>query len=262
MDTMLNFLEMSGTNNLRLLTAGEGVKIMIVDTGFSQEAVENAVFSKNYIDDDIELTDYANHGTSVYNLVYELAPMADYYLVKGLGNNMNGSFKNIYDSVSMSISKNVDILCLSLGTSSELSPTTKRVLNSAIQKGIIIVSATGNFNRNNLQNPSNHKGVISVGGLSKDFKNRYHKANYSTELDFVALAEDILVKDNSGIWVYRDGTSFANAIVAGQIALMKSYNKDFKKNDLVRYHSNDSRSLETGLGYLDLNKFMEDLGGV
>lgn len=254
-----DFLELSGTNNLRSHSNGKGVKVMIADTGFSKKAVENAVFTKNYIDNDEMLTDRANHGTSIYEIIYEIAPMCDFYLLKSLGDNMNGSFKNIYDSISIAISKNVDILCLSLGTSSELSPTTKKALNSAIQNGMIIVSATGNFNRNTLQNPSNYKGVISVGGLSSDLKSRYHKANYSTELDFVALAENILVEDNTGNFLCRSGTSFSNAIVVGQITLMKSIKKDFKKEDLLRYSSNISRELETGLGYLNLNKFAEEM---
>ena len=172
---------------------------------------------------------------------------------------MNGSFKNIYDSVAMAVSKNVDILCLSLGTSSDLSPTTKRVINSAISKGMIVVSASGNFNKNYLQNPSNHDGVISVGGLSANLDSRYHKANYSTSLDFVALAENIYVEDNSGSWVFRDGTSFANAILVGQIALIKDIKTDFKKEELIKYASNSSRNLETGLGYLDLNIFVREM---
>lgn len=259
MDAMWNFLEISGTNKLREYATGEGVKVMIVDTGFSEDAIKNAVFTKNYIDDDTMLTDRANHGTSTYKIISEIAPMCDFYLIKGLGDNMNGSFKNIYDSVAMAVSKNVDILCLSLGTSSDLSPTTKRVINSAISKGMIIVSASGNFNKNYLQNPSNHDGVISVGGLSASLNSRYHKANYSTSLDFVALAENIHVEDNSGSWVFRDGTSFANAILVGQVALIKDIKADFKKEELIKYASNASRNLETGLGYLDLNIFVREM---
>lgn len=261
---MGQFSKLSGTHRLMELTGGENVKIMIVDTGIEEHLLIDSsriVYKYNDIKNGEGLSDKANHGTAITSLVQAIAPESDIYFVKALNGLNKGTPANIYKALTLALSKKVDILCLSLGTNAELSVSTKKVLQSAIKSGMIVVSASGNFNRNYLQSPAKVDGVISVGGLNRELDDKWEKANYNIEMDFVAPAESVETVGISGNIELRDGTSFANAIVVGQIALMMAYLK--RKNihltlDMLdEYGSNETRKLLTGKGFIDINKFID-----
>lgn len=258
------FTKLSGTHRLIEKTNGENIKIMIVDTGIEEDLLINPnkiVYKYNDIKNEEGLSDKANHGTAITSLVQAVAPDSDIYFVKALNGLNKGTPANIYKAITIALSKKVDILCLSLGTNAELSVSTKKVLQSAIRSGMIVVSASGNFNRNYLQNPARVEGVISVGGLNKELDDKWEKSNYNAKMDFVAPAESVETVGISGDIELRNGTSFANAIVVGQIALMMSYLKSkgvpFTSSMLEEYGSNETRKLLTGKGFIDINKFID-----
>ena len=72
------------------------------------------------------------------------------------------------------------------------------------------------------------------------------------------MAEDVETIDNELNKTIVNGTSFANAIVVGQIALMKSVDTGLVDSDILNYCS-DSRKLETAKGFLNINEFLEEL---
>lgn len=257
---------MSGINNMLKVSNGEGIRVMVIDTGVSLDNVINknkVIATYNVISGGAEPYDDANHGTAIVNLIQSVSPESDIEVVKVLDGLGKGTAQSIYQGLSLALSKKVDILCLSLGTNSELSVSTKKLLTYIVKSGTIVVSASGNYNRNYLQSPSSFKGVVSVGGLNYEFEDKWIYSNYNIEMDFVSPAENIptrgVVRE---VIEERNGTSFSNAIVVGQISLILSYckknNISITKEDILGLGSNEKRTLLTGGGYLDMNKFLKE----
>ena len=186
------------------------------------------------------------------------APKSEIYIIKILDDIGLGNMTNISTGLALANNLNVDIVCMSLGSWKKFSQTTIKGLQLLYKRGIIILSATGNNNCNDINYPSKYNEVLSVGGLSKDFNIRWEKSNYCRETNVVALAENVETIDNNLNKTSVNGTSFANAITVGQVALMKSIDTTLTDTDVLRY-CDESRKLETAKGYLDLNKFIKEL---
>lgn len=87
--------------------------------------------------------------------------------------------------------------------------------------------------------PASHETTISTASVNKNFE----IATYSgmgTFIDFAASSTDIKEIFNGGASVSRwSGVQYSNACIAAEIALLKTYNKDFKikdiYNELIKY---------------------------
>ena len=254
---LMNFLEATGTNRLKEEADGEGIKIAVLDTGCNIDN-EQIVYRYDFFDESNSARDNANHGTSIVNIIQTIAPKSEIYIIKILDDVGLGNMANISTGLSLASNLNVDIVCMSLGGWKKFSKTTIKGLQLLYKRGIMILSAVGNNNSNDIYYPSKYNEVLSVGGLSNDFNIRWKNSNYCRETDVVALAEDVETIDNELNKTIVNGTSFANAIVVGQIALMKSVDTTLTDTDVLRY-CDESRRLETAKGYLDLNKFIRGL---
>ena len=254
---LMNFLEVTGTNKLKEKTNGEGVKIAVLDTGCNIDN-EQIVYRYDFFDESNSARDNANHGTSIVNIIQTIAPKSEIYIIKILDDIGLGNMANLSTGISLASNLNVDIVCMSLGGWKKFSKTTIKGLQLLYKRGIMILSAVGNNNSNDIYYPSKYNEVLSVGGLSTDLNIRWKNSNYCRETDIVALAEDVETIDNELNKTIVNGTSFANAIVVGQIALMKSVDTTLTDTDVLRY-CDESRRLETAKGYLDLNKFIMGL---
>lgn len=257
MNNLETFLEITGTNKLKESTSGEGVKIAVLDTGCNLEN-DQIVFRYDFFNESNSSIDNANHGTSIVNIIQKIAPKSEIYVIKILDDIGLGNMKNVSNGLAFAENLNVDIVCMSLGGWSKLSYTTLRGLQLLHERGIIILSAVGNNNSSDIYYPSKYDEVLSVGGLSTDFNVRWENSNYCKETNLVALAENVETVDNNLTETIVSGTSFANAILVGQIALIKSINHRVTNEDILGFCS-DSRKLETANGYLDLNEFLEEL---
>lgn len=254
---LMNFLEVTGTNKLKEKTNGEGIKIAVLDTGCNIDN-EQIVYRYDFFDESNSARDNANHGTSIVNIIQTIAPKSEIYIIKILDDVGLGNMANISTGLSLANNLNVDIVCMSLGGWKKFSKTTIKGLQLLYKRGIMILSAVGNNNSNDIYYPSKYNEVLSVGGLSTDLNIRWKNSNYCRETDIVALAEDVESIDNELNKTIVNGTSFANAIVVGQIALMKSVDTGLTYTDILQY-CNDSRRLETAKGFLNINEFLEEL---
>ena len=254
---LMNFLEVTGTNKLKEKTNGEGIKIAVLDTGCNIDN-EKIVYRYDFFDESNSARDNANHGTSIVNIIQTIAPKSEIYIIKILDDIGLGNMANISTGLSLASNLNVDIVCMSLGGWKKFSKTTIKGLQLLYKRGIMILSAVGNNNSNDIYYPSKYNEVLSVGGLSTDLNIRWKNSNYCRETDVVALAEDVETIDNELNKTIVNGTSFANAIVVGQIALMKSVDTGLTDADILKYCS-DSRRLETAKGFLNINEFLEEL---
>lgn len=210
-------------------TMGEGVKVAVIDTGIDtthpdlKHAIKKTIDLRNHTGN---VEDEFGHGTHVAGLIAGLhtgvAPESELYIAKVLDDNGFGEMMNIMDGITFAINFGVDILCMSLGIQRELPAMVRKRLLEAHKKGITIICAGGNGGWKGLNYPSFYDEIIAVGGVDKDLQ-RATFSNFGKELDVVAPSIDILstYKDNN--YARMTGTSMATPLVAGGIALIKSY---------------------------------------
>ena len=127
-----------------------------------------------------------------------------------------------------------DILCYEL--INKQNEAIDRALKNAFkeEKPVCAVTAKGN-----IVYPASHETTISTASVNKNFE----IATYSgagSFIDFAASSTDIKEIFNVGASVSRwSGAQYSNACIAAEIALLKTYNKDFKikdiYNELIKY---------------------------
>ncbi len=252
------------------------------------------------------LSDYSGgHGTHVASLISSqingvgsvgIAPDAELIFIKCA--NEKGVFPSrnwINGAIEYATELGVDVINLSLqsyavsnityessssGTGYTDAPT---VYSSSIQKawdkGIIIVSAAGNYNTTYASYPANNDNVICVGALaneSYDTKAAYSNyGNGGTKADAngnqVACGNIDLVAPGGGYGAnaksnnsYSNsswcGTSFASPLVAGAIALYKEAHPEATQKNIIKALYDSCYALNNenyfGNGRLDVTRFI------
>ena len=102
----------------------------------------------------------------------------------------------------------------------------ENLINSAHNRGIILVAAAGNDNSETLQYPAAYNHVIAVGATNRNDA-RSGFSNFGGWVDIMAPGSSILSSvpsGSTGSYEAQDGTSMASPIVAGLIGLMLSVN--------------------------------------
>lgn len=211
-------------------TKGEDVKVVVVDSGVDmnhpdlRDKIKGTI---NVYDKSTRLiTDNYGHGSHVAGLIVGektgIAPNAELYIVNSLDSNGFGGAREILDGITYAININADILCMSLGINKRLPQIMESRLKKAYYQGIIIVCATGNNGIQNVAYPASYDFVIGVGGVNQNLE-RADFSNYGFDMDIVAPSVDILSTWKDGKYAYMSGTSTASPLVAGGLALIKSY---------------------------------------
>lgn len=261
--------EVVNTSKAQQYSKGEGVKICLIDSGIElshQEFNGKIKSSINLIDKTVGIDEFG-HGTAIAGLLVGdnigIAPDAELYFAKVLNKDGNGSFRNIIDGINYAINIKADILCMSLGTQSELPPPILRKIKQAYKDGMIIVCASGNNGSRELDYPARLEEVIAVGGFNKDMQ-RSTFTNYNSELDILAPSTDVLSSYKDGKYCMMSGTSMATPIVAGAIAIIKSYYKEqgvtVGSGNVKNFLSKNGNEMAwfNGYGNLNILKLLKD----
>lgn len=239
------------------------VKVAVLDTGIDRrhEDFAGTAISSGY---DIVTgrvgvtTDICGHGTKVSGLIAATAN-------NGIGSagvsygvtimpirvsNTATSISSVklVEGIRFAADAGAKIINMSCGGDAKVSAE-QDAINYALNKGCIIVSASGNegaVHGGSISYPASYDGVISVGSVGKtgvvsDF------SQYNEYVDVVAPGENIIVMkyaDGKSNYIYDKGTSFSSAYVSGIAALAASY-----LDENVRFGSEEFMALikETGL---------------
>lgn len=249
-------------------TKGEGVKVLVIDTGVDREHLEikgKIKFGINMFEKSEDISDEYGHGTHVTGLIAGdktgVAPNVDLYVAKVLDGSGEGSMASVMDGITLAINFEVDVLCMSLGIRGGLPVHLEQRILEAHAKGITIVCATGNMGVSDIDYPAHLDEVISVGGVDKDLELASF-SNHGERLDIVAPSVDILSAFKDGKYARMSGTSMASPLVAGAIALLISYNRK-KGIELTpqqireKIESMGQHDYSYGHGVLDLSKLLD-----
>ncbi len=223
-------------------SAGRGVKVAVVDSGIDKshpDLTGNIAGGENFVAsgrgarttvDPSAWNDDNGHGTHVAGTiaavnntigVVGVAHEADVYGVKVLNSSGSGYVSDIISGVEWSVANNMDVINMSLGTSTHVQAFEDAV-NAAYNANILVVASAGNAGDGNVATnevgyPAKYASVIAVAAT--DESNLV--AGFSSdgaEVELAAPGVGISSTTKGGGYVRMSGTSMAAPHVAGVVA--------------------------------------------
>lgn len=235
-------LDLLNMNKTRKLTKGnKNIKVGVLDTGvdINHKSLSNNIdnsLAYNFINNNQDVTDYANHGTHVagiiaanglYNNVYGIAPNVTVVPLKSGEKSENGSIfytSDIIEAINYSNKNNIKLLNMSIG-GAIFSLSLRNAMNN--YNGLIVCSAGNQSSKiddyiDTYPAKYHLDNMIVVGNCKYD-GNVYFESNYSNNLvDLFTYGTSIYstkINDNYGSMT---GTSMSAPIVTGIASLMLS----------------------------------------
>ena len=215
-------------------STGQGVRVAVIDSGieFDHPALANTVkggvvveFDENAEDyyrfePDDQPTDLSGHGTACAGIIHSLAPKAELYSVRVLGQNMRGRAIQFAGGLEWALENKMNIANLSLSTSrQEYYALFHEIADDAYFKNIALVSAVNNIPAPSY--PSLYSSVFSVAAhTGKDPFTFYY--NPSPPVEFGAPGIDVRVAWKDHQYLVSTGNSFAAPHITGIVALILS----------------------------------------
>ena len=185
---------------------------------------------------------YYVHGTHVAGLAAAVTDNAlgiagvswncKYMPIKASYDNSPQDISKGYEGIVYAADNGADVINCSWGHLGDYSNYEQEVINYAYAKGSIIVAAAGNKSVDTPHYPSGYKHVISVTSVDdSDIKVNY--AAWGLSVDIAAPGDEVLSTLPAGIYGRLSGTSMASPIVAGTIALVKSFHPDWNNERII-----------------------------
>lgn len=258
------------------IATSSGVKIGIVDTGYSGSDDLPAASGYSVYNKNTDLTDVAGHGTQVAGTLGAVGENG----VKSAGVVWNANIlpvkisesstvtvANVSQGIRYAADHGARIINLSLSFASD-STTLRGAVDYAYNKGCLLVAATGNDGAGKVSYPAAYSNVLGVGGCSIATE-RSGLSNYGSGLDVLASWSWVTTtsRDTSTI---AGGTSIAAPQVSGLAALVWELAPQLTNAQvmqLIRDNTNRADGVwdaQTGYGTIDMAKTLEaarTLGG-
>jgi len=226
---------------------GEGVKIGIIDIGFgginvAREAneVPAGFHFVNYTDE--EMNQGNIHGTACTEIIYDIAPEAEYYLSKIL------NLADFGDAVDDMIDEEVDIISHSCGLIIPVysyyseSDYANNIVTTAQQRGILFVNSAGNYARRH------YRAVFD----DLDQEDNYHRFADGVPVNIFVNSEDDTVSIDEGmeIVISLAWDDYPRSAEDYDLYLVK-WNSDAEEWETADESVNEQRGEEIPYEYID-----------
>lgn len=215
---------------------GAGVKVAIIDTGIDYDHPDLAANyggGYDFVNGDDDPMDDHSHGTHVAGIVAArdddagvvgVAPDAKLYALKILDASGSGNDSDLIAAMEWAISHSMQVVNLSLGTSTAPGSLVQQVFDEAATAGIVTVAAAGNADffgliGDTVQWPARYESVIAVGATDNADSLAYYSST-GPEVELAAPGNNIYSTVLDGQWAAKSGTSMAAPHVAGTAALV------------------------------------------
>jgi len=228
---------MIGSDKVHLLgPIGDGVNVHVIDTGITSSYI-TVLGSTDFTGEGIQ--DLNGHGThvastiaSMHSLYKGVSPGANIYNVKVLDKYGSGYASDVMAGIEWSITKNADIISMSLGaiiSNCDGTDIISLTVDEARAHGIIPVVAAGNSGPDygTISSPGCAKGALTVGAVDKSdvmagFSSRGPTSDGRIKPDIVAPGVKITAPSINDQSLTLSGTSMATPHVSGTLALLIS----------------------------------------
>lgn len=259
-------------DNIWQNTTADSVKVAVVDTGIDLDHPDlkgnikggvNTIQSWKNADDD------NGHGSHVAGIIAALnntvgvvgmGPEIDLYAVKVLNRNGSGYVSDIIEGIQWSINNNINVINMSLGTTSDVVSFHDAVI-AARNAGIVIVAAAGNSGpgNNTVIYPAKYPESIAVSATdSLDGQPSF--SSRGPEVDLAGPGVSVYSTYKNGGYATLSGTSMATPHVAGAAALVLATHPGFTPSQVQSYLEANAEFLgslssdQQGFGLLDAEK--------
>ncbi len=140
--------------------------------------------------------------------------------------------KDGYRGIRYAMENGADIICLAWSGGNP-GPEDLEIIREANNRGILLISAAGNFNEEEILHPAVVPEVLAVSGINRKFQKEEH-SNYGMQSDIAAPAEHVkgAHPEQDNAYIQDKGTSAATALVSGCAAVILSKNNSLKNTEL------------------------------
>lgn len=220
---------------------GQGIDVAVLDTGIDgshSDLKANVKGGINFVSlrKQTNWADDNGHGTHVSGTiaaanntvgVVGVAPEANLYAVKVLDRSGSGSISSIISGIDWAVANGMEVINMSLGTSSDIQAFHDAV-DRAAAAGVVIVAAAGNSGdassaTNNVEYPARYSSVIAVAATDSSNVRSYFSSD-GPEVAVSAPGVSITSTTKGGGYGVMSGTSMASPHVAGLVSVMLSAN--------------------------------------
>jgi len=215
-------------------STGRGVRVAVVDSGVEHDhpALGGRVRGGIVVEYDPEAedlvkylpdnppVDLAGHGTACAGIIHSIAPDAEIYSVRVLGENMRGRAIQFAGGLNWAIDHDMQVVNLSLSTAKqEYFGLFHDLSDQAYFKNVNIVSAVNNIPAPSY--PSEYSSVISVAAYEGHDPFTFFY-NPFPPVEFGAPGIDVRVAWNNKQYLVSTGNSFAAPHITGIVALIRA----------------------------------------
>ncbi len=233
--------------------------VAVVDTGVDYthpELAGRVILGGDFYNNDDDPMDDHGHGTHVSGIIAAeagnglgsagISPTSRILAIKVFGAGGEGTIFDLVQGLYAAADyPDVRVINLSLGTPFG-DNALKNAIEYAVQKGILVVAAAGNYQRNDPFFPAfysqNFKGVMAVAANGPGDCRAWF-SNYGYWVDISAPGEGIFSTIPGGMYATWSGTSMATPFVAAAAARLLAENPDILPDELAGALENNTDTL-------------------
>jgi len=230
----------------------EPVTVAIIDTGCDLKLI-NKYYSGKIVEtynvltaSTSDMSDTNGHGTHIAGTIAEGTPANVKILPVKVSTGSKQRVVDIITAINYIVAnKKADVINMSFGLYS-YNTSLYNAIEAANKENIISVAAAGNDNTSSSFYPAAYNNTISIASVDSNLTRSYF-SNYGSTIDFAAPGSDIksTMSKNMDIAIENgntdgdddheiiSGTSMATPHAVNAVAILKSYNKDLNRNNVV-----------------------------
>ena len=236
----------------------EEVTVAIIDTGCNLDLLEEKFSGKisgtyDVLANEGDFDDKVGHGTHIAGTIAESTPNIVKIFPVKVSNSRSMYNTDIILAINYVVDNNIaDVINMSFG-GYQKDESIYTAITAANDNNIICVAAAGNDNTSANSYPASYDNTLSIAACTENLE-KASFSNYNNSVTFTAPGVNILSVNGT-----MSGTSMATPHVVSEVAILKSYNKNYTLDntiDALKHYCIDlgieGKDKEFGYGFIDL----------